>query len=227
LVKYAWEARGSGLGYTVTPDGRDKFYRRLAQAREALEAAWQAAPGSARAATLMLNVELGDSRGWAAMEQWFERAMQADSDNQRACWLKMEWLHPKWHGTRDELVAFGKACRDTNNWRAGIPLLVAEAHLGVTDDLLLDNAGKNAYMRRDDVWGDIEMVYTEHLKHRPKDNLARTQFGYYSYLCSRPAMAHHQFRLLGNNLVWSGRITEEQLKGARDAVAKAAGAKPG
>jgi hypothetical protein len=84
FIHYAWEARGTGLGYTVTPDGRDKFYRRLALARAAAEAAWQAAPGSAKAATLMLNVELGDSRGRATMEEWFERAMQGDSDNQRA-----------------------------------------------------------------------------------------------------------------------------------------------
>jgi hypothetical protein len=136
-------------------------------------------------------------------------------------------LHPKWHGTRDELVAFGRACRDTQNWRAGIPLLVAEAHLGVTDNLLLDVAGKNEYMRRDDVWADIEMVYTEHFKHWPADDLARCQFAYYSYLCARPAVAHRQFQLVGNNLVWGGRITEAMLKQARSDVARSAGAKPG
>src|SRR5262249_41124325 len=161
-----------------------------------------------RVATLMLSVELCEGGGRHAMEQWFARALTADGDNRTACSIKLKWLHPKWHGTREELVAFGRACRDTGNWQSGIPLLVADAHLGVTD-LLPDQAARESYLRQEEVWRDIESVYTEHLKHHPRDDRARSQFAYYSYLCARPAEAHRQFQVLGKNIRWGGRITEE------------------
>jgi hypothetical protein len=165
----------------------------------------------------MVQVEVGDSRGRAVMEQWFERAMSADDDNERACRIKLDWVHPKWHGSRAELLAFGRACRATNNWRTGIPLLIADTHLGVTEQLREADA-KQRYLHRDDVWGEIASAYTEYLKHHPRDDVVRSQFAYYASLCSRPEEARRQFQLVGKNLQISGRITAEAMQQARDAV---------
>jgi hypothetical protein len=47
------------------------------------------------------------------MELWFDRAMKADGDRRDACWSKLHWLDPMWHGTPEDLLAFGRRCRDT------------------------------------------------------------------------------------------------------------------
>jgi hypothetical protein len=216
-VYYAWEGRGSGWARDVTPAGWRLFYQRLREARKALEAAWACGPDKSRAASLMLQVEIGDSRGRAAMEQWFDRALAGDGDHELACLRKMDWLNPKWHGSNAEMLAFGRACRATNNWNTGIPLMVAVAHLRLTEQLGDDEA-KRSYLRRDDVWGEIASAYTEYLKHHPRDNFARSHFAYYACICSRHEEARRQFRQVGADLRWGFTITEEAMKQAREAV---------
>ena len=41
------------------------------------------------------------------MEEWFRRAMKADPGNYSACSSKLYYLEPKWHGSEEEMLAFG------------------------------------------------------------------------------------------------------------------------
>jgi hypothetical protein len=221
LIVYAWEARGSGVASTVTEEGWQKFHERLSEAREALEEAWSVKPGDSETAARMLTVEKGLSRGRAEMEKWFRRAMTADGNNIHACLAKLDWLDPKWHGSWDEMVAFGRACRDTKNWRMGITLLVAEAHERARWRFATD-AERYKYMSSTEVWDDIRTVYTEYLKHYPLDHQARSQYAAYCYLCGRYLLSHHQFLIVGENLRWGNRFPEAFMKEIRAYVAKAA-----
>src|SRR5262249_484341 len=125
---YAWEARGSGYANTVTEEGARKMHERLAISRKALVQPWALQPALGETANQMLGVILGQGGSRAEMEKWFERAMKADNNNSLACWSKLQWLDPKWYGTQEEMLEFGRACRDTKNWRGGLPLILAEAH---------------------------------------------------------------------------------------------------
>ena len=40
----------------------------------------------------------------------------------------MDWLDPKWHGSVEEMLAFGRACAATKNWQADITLVAVDAH---------------------------------------------------------------------------------------------------
>ena len=137
----------------------------------------------------------------ATMELWFDRAMKANGDQRNACHTKLDWLDPKWHGTLEEMLAFGRACRDTKNWRAGITLLVADAHWRIAA-----YAGKNQtkYLALPEVWADIQSVYDEYLKHYPMDNIARSKFATFCYLSSHWRQAEVQYVALGDRLTqWS------------------------
>jgi hypothetical protein len=219
LTSYAWEARGSGLASTVTEEGGQKFYERLAGARRALEKAWALLPGNGRTATLMLQVEVGDSSGRAAMETWFERAMAANGDNRKACQVMLDWIDPKWHGSREEMVAFGRACQDTKNWRSGIPLLVAQVHRRVMGRLPTAKE-RSDYMLSQEVWDDIRTAYRDHISHFPVDNRTRSEYAGFAYLCSRQQEAHVQFQVLGERLWWGGIFNEAFMKQARGYAAK-------
>jgi hypothetical protein len=226
LIRRAWQARGTGFASTVTAEHARQFEEQLEEARQVLEGAWSIRPGFAQTANLMLEVELGASRGRAEMEKWFERAMEADANNSDACSTKLNWLDPKWYGTREEMVTFGRACRDTGNWRRGITLLVVEAHDRVSPKLATD-AARNEYMRSSEVWDDVRTVYTEYFKHHPLDDVSRSKYAVYCYLSGRYEMSHGQFLIVGENLRWDKRFTEEFTKQVRAFVAKSSPPQPG
>src|SRR3954454_7590337 len=103
--------------------------------------------------------------------------MQSDGDDKFACQSKLDWLDPKWHGGSDcaEMPASAQACAATKNWRSGITLLAADAHLR-RFHYLPDHAAKIRYMSRPEVWEEIRSVYDEYLKHYPDDDFARSQY---------------------------------------------------
>ena len=117
FTRYAQEARGAGLASTVSEENQKLFQARLAEADKALKQAWTLQPSNVRTPTLMLGVVKGLGAKRAEMETWFKRALEADGNNYLACEMKMDWLEPKWYGSRDDLLAFGRACRATKNWR--------------------------------------------------------------------------------------------------------------
>lgn len=115
LIRFAWDARGSGLASTVTDDGWRLFAQRLADAEDALVAAYELAPDRPHAPTSMLTVCMGRGHPRDEMEEWFERALRAEPDNMQACHKKLEYLHPKWHGSPEEHIGFAWQCVRTRN----------------------------------------------------------------------------------------------------------------
>jgi hypothetical protein len=61
-----------------------------------------------------------------------EKARQARLES-NACRAKQLWLEPKWHGSPEDMLAFGQASRDTRNWQAGITLLLPQTHHRLTE----------------------------------------------------------------------------------------------
>jgi hypothetical protein len=169
-LDYAWDARGDGWASTITPEGQKLMDQRLAKAAAALEQAWQLDPTNSDAATEMLEVELGQGQGRDRMELWFARAMQADPDNYEACKAKLYYLEPKWYGSGDEMLKFGRECLAGGNWDAGIPYILVKAHLDLAQygaDGWQSKPQRDYFANNPQAWKDIESVYNEHRKHRP------------------------------------------------------------
>jgi tetratricopeptide (TPR) repeat protein len=198
-IHFAWEARGNGFANTVTPEGARLFEERLIEARKSLEESWEVQPNGT-AALLMLTVVKGLGNGNRnEMEKWFERAMTTGRADSHVCTAKLDWLDPKWRGSMESMLAFGRACRDTKNWRAGIPLLAAEAHYRA-GNRIQQPEGQTMYFAQQEVWDDIREVHEEHLQHFPNDHWVRSNYACYAYLCGRYAESNEQFRLLGDQL---------------------------
>jgi hypothetical protein len=224
FLYFGWDARGTGSAATVTEEGGRLFYERLTEAREALEESWALQPGDTWTATLMLEVEKGIGGDRAEMEKWFERAMEANGNNASACAVKLDWLDPKWHGNLEEMLAFGRACRATKNWRAGITLLVADAHHRTA--LRLPKGQGVEYLRSAAVWDEIRAVYEEYLAHKPFNYHRRSEYAAYCYMCGRIAEAAEQFRTVGDDLVGSNSMPESWLQQIRAHLARPAQAAP-
>jgi hypothetical protein len=213
---YGWEARTTAFAGQVPKDGFEKLETRLVEARKALLEAWKLKPDDARTADYLLNIDKSIGGDRATMELWFDRAMKADGDMVSSCRTKLDWLDPKWHGTPEEMLAFGKACRETKNWKAGITLLACDAHLRFV--CLQEPEGRFKYLGSPKVWSEIKSVYDEYLKHYPNDDVVRGKYATLGYIAAHYPEAHAQFELVGDRLaVWpdSPNYPLESMKGMR------------
>ena len=166
-VAAAWNARGDGYANTVTKDGWESFKTNLVVAREALEHAWKLNPGEPDIATEMMSVELGQGSDRQEMELWFDRAMKLDTNNYRACFTKEQFLEPKWHGTDEEAVAFGRECVRSTNWGGHIPIILVLAHNDINGNLT--GAAKADYWKQPEVWEDIKSAYDRYFELNPDE----------------------------------------------------------
>ncbi|MFL5340094.1 MAG: hypothetical protein ACJ8F7_08075 [Gemmataceae bacterium] len=212
-IDRAWEARGSGYADTVTKEGWKEFRKLLTAARQSLQNAWAGNPRDGKIAARMMWVVIGLDLGRAEMEMWFERAMKADPDNRKACLNMMEYLEPKWHGSLEEMMAFGRACAATKNWRSGIPLLLADAHRRAS--YYEDKDKRVKYFKSSVIYGEISKLYSECLKQRPADSRAQTECAMYCYFCGRYEEADQHFQAVGDHL-WQGEyFSVQRMKEAR------------
>ncbi len=218
-ISYAWDARGSGWASSVTEEGWRLMRERLAESEAALTRAWEKDPSDAQAATLMIGVELGQGKGRPAMETWFRRAMEADPDNLEACKKKIYYLEPKWHGSADDMIEFGRQLLAGGNWEARLPFQLMDAHLTLAGY----EKDKPAYYQREEVWKDVQAVYETYLARHPDSAQDRTWYAKLASYCGRHREANRQFEILGDKAVvsvFANRAELDRLKAEAAAKGK-------
>jgi len=213
-ITYAWDARGGGWANTVTEDGWKKMAERLDEAEKALTEAWKKNPDDPAAPTLMLGVELGQGKGRAVMETWYKRAMTADPDHFEACGKKMYYLEPKWHGSPQDMLNFGRELLAGGNWEARLPFKLVDAHLTLAG-YAEDKQKKADYYKDEAVWKDVKAVYEGYLKHHPESNWDRTYYAKLACWCGHWNEAQVQFEKLGDKAMvgaFADRAEMDRLK---------------
>ncbi len=109
-VNAAWAARGGGLGYTVSADGRKNFKIYLEMAREDFAEAQSRCPQSPCAAAKMITVCKGLGLDRTEMEEWFTKATTADPGAFFPYGNKLDYLSPRWRGTPQKYAEFAQWC---------------------------------------------------------------------------------------------------------------------
>lgn len=193
---------------TVKEEGWKLMAERLAEAEAALTQAWEKRPEDSQAPTQMLAVELGQGKGRAVMETWFKRAMEADPGNFEACKKKMYYLEPKWHGSPAEMLAFGRELLAAGNWEARLPFQLVDAHHALS----VYEKDRMAYYRNDEVWKDVQAVYSGYLKDHSSASFDRTWYAKLACRCGKYDEAHRQFETLGEKAVVNAFASREELQ---------------
>jgi hypothetical protein len=194
---YGWEARTKALAPQVPEGGFEIFKNRLKESQKAFNEAWKLRP-DARTAEYLLEIEKAIGTDRAVMELWFDRAITANGDSRSACFTKLDWLDPKWHGTSAEMLAFGHACAETKNWRTGITLLAGDAHL--RHYITLQPVDRFTYFSKPEIWSEVQSTYDDYLKHFPADNVARSKYAVLCYFAAHYHDSTDQFKILGDQL---------------------------
>jgi len=200
FVNAAWCARGSGWGDTVTDKGSQKFTEFLAKADDILEAAYAKYPAEGEMARTMIDVELGQGQGRDRMEKWFQRAIKVNPDDYAAYKAKEWYLQPRWYGSVEDIISFGKECVKTGNWAAKIPMIFPTGIAEASDQ-------DPTLYSRDDIWQPLEIVYREYLSRYPDSVNYRTFFAKHAYDGGHKDIAREQFKILGDN--WDRSVVSE------------------
>jgi hypothetical protein len=224
-IKYAWEARGGGYANTVTPQQWKLFFERLAIADEALNKAWDRDPHDERIPTLMLKVELGEHKGPAVERKWFDRAMSVNPDDKSACYQLMTYLLPRWYGSDEAVLAFGRECYNSGNWSGGITSQLITAHNVISS--AYTPAEKARYFSQPAVWHDIQLIEEPYQRVIPGNNSQHSEYAYLASEAGHWDIVQKQFDIMGNNAVPAKFGGLEVMQGIRnEAASKAKGATP-
>lgn len=158
-VEAGWEVRGSGYARTVTDEGWKGFREHLNLAREHLVKSWDIAPQFPDVAGRMITVSTGLSDRQERL--WFEKAVSSQFDYYPAYTNYLWSIRPRWHGSLDQMYAFGVECLDTDRFDTRVPEVFYKAMLDLyseTDDY--------SYWKRPGVYENF-IRYYDGKKHGP------------------------------------------------------------
>lgn len=181
-LAYAWQARGSGYADTVSKQGWRLFSERLRTAEESLEAAWKLDPNDVRICLTMVRVELGQGKGLARLDTWFQRGMKLDPSNYALCRAKIEYLRPRWYGSIRKMIEFGRECTFNTNYQGSVRLWLADAHFEASREIQ-DDQERKAYWQQKDVWPDVKVTFEQFFKLYPEETGYRHNYARYAYRC--------------------------------------------
>ncbi len=180
---FAWAVRGNARAEKVPPSAWPIFEERLKKADEAIRRAWELDPKDVRIPVAGIHVELGLGGERSKMEQWFDRAMKLDTNSMLACRAKMYYLEPKWHGSPEEMLAFGRTCASSRAWGGRVPLVLVDAHRRLAS--YLPPVEKTNYWRRPNVWRDVKKSYDTYFVRNPTQQAQTGTFAQYAYQCEQ------------------------------------------
>lgn len=180
-VRLAWNRRGSGYADSVSKEGWQMFAEHLAGAERDLEHAWRLDPSNAGIAIAMMEVELGQGRGRPRLEMWFDRAMKADPASYEAAHAKAWYLQPKWHGSAEEAIAFGRECVNSKEWKGRVPLVLWEAHRMLANDKA--TGLKDKYWAKPGVWQDVQASFERFFELNPEATGWRHDYALEAHKC--------------------------------------------
>jgi hypothetical protein len=124
----AWAARGNAWAKDVQPDAWKQFESLNAQARQELVEAWKQQPDHYEAAYWMMLVSRDDPVPDESPRLWFDRAIAARLDALGAYEDMLGGqLLPRWGGSYEEILGFGREALDTGRFDSEVPLYALRA----------------------------------------------------------------------------------------------------
>jgi Domain of unknown function (DUF4034) len=178
-IHLAWKARGGGYANEVTAEGWTGFSNNLAIAQDALEHAWKLNPKKPEIAEQMMSVMLGQGGGRDRMETWFNRAMDLNTNDYDACYQKLFYLEPKWYGSDEDELAFGRECLESTKWGGRVPLILVDAHAFINSRNQED--AQTNYWKQPEVWADVKAAYERFFELNPDDDSYYQNYAWHAY----------------------------------------------
>jgi hypothetical protein len=169
----AWEARGKGFADTVSADGWKEFAEQLNDAEQELNKAWELDKSLPETPLAFMDLELPQGRGRIRLEYWFGQALAFPQDQYDAVGNKIFYLDPRWHGTEEICLAFGREVVGSDKFTGMTPLCLNRAHERLA--ALYRNSRPN-YWTEPQVWPDVKASFERCLQFAGDDDGVRQRY---------------------------------------------------
>lgn len=210
-IRYAWYARGSGFANTITDEGGRLFKERLLIAKEYLEKAYSLDQSDPHVPANLITVAMGLSLERNEMEKQFQRAILADPTNHQAYFNKLQYLMPKWHGSKKEMFLFAIESAKKAPQGSRISGVLLTAHW----EMYFRSGENRSYFRDPNIWKEMKEVYQTLTKSFPEAKTTHNWFARTAYLAGDYEVARQEIRIIGDNWdknVWGNRNAFEEVK---------------
>jgi hypothetical protein len=211
-LAYAWKARGRGLAPSVADEGWKLMAERSEVAAAALEEAWALNPRDGRICLAMMRVERGQGKGRDRLDLWFQRGMKLDPGSYDLCYEKIEYLRPRWYGSFEDLISFGRACTTNTSWKGDARLMLANAHVAVSQEIQ-DGEQRVAYLAQPKVWADVQFTFEQFFKLYPEAVGYRHNYALNAYWCGQWKEFLNQVRMFpSTNYAYFGGVEQFNMR---------------
>ncbi len=162
---YAWSRRGQGWASGVSEEDWRAFDAASREAYNYFLAAYQAHPEYPESCYRLMNIASSASlRSGGSERDWFDRGVAAQFDYMPLYSEMVYVLTPRWGGSHEAMLAFGKECLDTGRFDTHVPAVYEEAvKMIATFDL------DTAIYRQPDVWPCFQRQFNGYLDYAVKN----------------------------------------------------------
>jgi hypothetical protein len=217
LIDLGWDARGNKRADKTSEKAMETFTSRLREAEGEVKKAVAIDPASPAIAPLMLAIHLGICCENAS-EAWFRYGNAVDPGSLGLWFDRLHDLEPRWNGSAEEMLAFGREAIATKQWAQRIPFVLVFAHFTLAN--YNDDYYKDASVCR-----DMHAVYEPYLKMYPDANYERSGFAALLYKCGEYPAAQRELDRLGTEVRVGPFLTRADLEYVRKDVARRTGTK--
>lgn len=137
--RIAWDARGSGTADTVDSSQWNLFFEYQKKAALNYRRAWQLRPGHPEAPTKMIGIAMASQDEELSPRDWFDRAIRSEIDHMPAYAAYLWALRPRWGGSTEEMMAFGRECAASKLYDTLTPAFLLDAMSAANDELPEDS----------------------------------------------------------------------------------------
>jgi hypothetical protein len=200
-IDYARDARGNDFAAKVTPTGYKLMSERLANAKKHLDQAYAMDVEAPNVIPNMIRASINQSGDHKEVNTWFETGVKAIPEEFDLYSAKMFYLQPRFHGSSEQITAFGRECveraRSPKQKNKEIALILIEAHELLAEDFKSTGKPVEEYWKQPAVWKDVSAVYETLLEFYPRAAIWRAKYAYYACVAEQWKVATAQFQVLG------------------------------
>lgn len=156
-VRWAWEARGTGLSAGVSNKAAEQFFARLKGAQRDLEMAAHLDARDPTPWAYRIPIEMNMSGEIEEVRTYFEEATQRDPTHRRAHWDMLNALQKRWLGSNAEMFSFAREAASNAPPGSSLPALIVEAHVHRCVEYAVTPEGvdPDEYLRRAAVQNEV------------------------------------------------------------------------
>jgi hypothetical protein len=200
----AWDIRGTGYAENVSDGKFRRFEELLSRAETLLAEGIDMGSSDPAVGSDMMHLMIGQStpdpvKGDREMADWFEIARKLDPGSLEPYDRRLASLLPRWGGSDEAVLAFGRAAFARKEWGSRAPLILIAAH----DWVFRGPPPKLGYFERKEVCAELKTVYDAFLAQHPNADIDRSRYVRRLVECKSWPEADAQLKRLDNRVVMS------------------------